>query len=103
MIDIAAAIVCIAAMTGLPEAPAPAVGIVPAAEWPAGRERALALNGPLVGGTILLRPGAEHLIVHELAHHLQASAGRSIVGAQAEGQAWHVQWRFRFDCPGAAP
>ena len=99
MIDIAAAITCLALMTGLPEAAPPEVRIVPAAEWPRMHASARALYSPLRGGLIRLRPGGEHLVVHELVHHLQSRAGQPIDGPDAQGQAWQAQWRFRFDCP----
>ena len=101
MIDIAAAITCLAMMTGLPEAAPPEVRVVPAAEWPRMHASARALYSPLHGGLIRLRPGGEHLVVHELVHHLQSRAGMSTYTDAAQGQAWHMQWRFRFECPEA--
>lgn len=109
MINLAAAIVCIAAMTGLPEAPVPEVcvghshgavcgwtGEFPGAVglyYPA----SIRVNGL---GIVWVAEGYEYLVVHELVHHLQHMAGRTMFG-EGETQARQVQREFWAACPEA--
>ena len=107
VINLAAAIVCIAAMTGLPEAETPEVRIgIEAGGWPDMWPGAVGLYWPGVAtvsgrGMIWVRTGYEHMVVHELVHHLQDKADLSTRSVEAEKLATQVQFRFWSECPEA--
>ena len=106
MIDIVAAIVCIAGLTGLPTAPPPDVVVGSQVGWAREWPKAVGLYWPGVArvdgrGIVWVQAGYEHMIVHELVHHLQDKAGRTIHGDEAEAEAERVQWEFWAACPEA--